>query len=208
VNQPSSRTYGGRTREERDADRLERMRASALALFGTEGYAAVPIERLCSHAKVSTRHFYQLYQSKEDVLLDVYEQVSAAAVAAVAESIEATAGEPIADRLRAGVRAYLAPILAEPLLARIAFVEIVGVSPRVEQRRLALRASVVALLEQEGRAAVARGEIEDRDFHFAGVAFSGAVNTVVLDWALSPDHAAADALGQQLGDLLVTLALR
>ena len=36
----------------------------------------------------------------------------------------------------------------------------------------------------------------------------GAVNTVVLDWALSPDHAAAEVLGQQLGDLLVTLALR
>lgn len=208
MNQASSRTYGGRTREERDADRRARMRASALALFGAEGYAAVPIERLCSHAKVSTRHFYQLYESKEDVLLDVYEQISAAAVAAVAESIEATAGAPIADRLRAGVRAYLAPILEQPLLARIAFVEIVGVSPRMEQRRLALRASVVALLEQEGRAAVERGEIEDRDFHFVGTAFSGAVNTVVLDWAISPDPAAADVLGQQLGDLLVTLTLR
>ena len=203
-----SRTYGGRTREERDADRRERMRASALALFGDEGYAAVPIERLCSHAKVSTRHFYQLYESKEDVLLDVYDRISGAAVAAVAESIEATAGAPIADRLRAGVRAYLAPILAEPLLARIAFVEIVGVSPRVEEKRLALRASVVALLEEEGRRAVERGEIDDRDFRFVGLAFSGAVNTVVLDWALSPDHAAAEALGQQLGDLLVTLALR
>ena len=204
----ASRTYGGRTREERDADRRERMRASALALFGDEGYAAVPIERLCSHAKVSTRHFYQLYESKEDVLLDVYDRISGAAVAAVAESIEATAGAPIADRLRDGVRAYLAPILAEPLLARIAFVEIVGVSPRVEQKRLALRASVVDLLEEEGRRAVERGEIDDRDFRFVGLAFSGAVNTVVLDWALAPDHAAAEALGQQLGDLLVTLALR
>lgn len=206
MNQPSTRTYGGRTREERDADRLERMRAAALALFGDEGYPAVSIERLCTQAKVSTRHFYQLYDSKESVLLDVYGQITSAAFSSVQASLEVTAGAPIEERIRAAVRAYLSPMLESPMLARIAFVEIVGVSPRVEENRLQFRASVVALVEHEGRLAVERGEIEDRDFHFAGLAFSGAVNTVVHEWSRSPDHAAADALAQQLSDLLVLLA--
>ena len=204
----ASRTYGGRTREERDADRRERMRASALALFGNEGYTAVPIERLCSHAKVSTRHFYQLYDSKEDVLLDVYAQITGAAFSAVAASLEESTGRPIDERMRTAVRAYLSPMLESPALARIAFVEIVGVSPRVEENRLQFRSSVVALVEHEARLAVERGEIEDRDFKFAALAFSGAVNVVVHDWSLSPNHAAADVLTQQLCDLLVLLALR
>jgi AcrR family transcriptional regulator len=208
VTQQPARTYGGRTREERDTDRRERMRASALALFGEEGYASVPIERLCSHAKVSTRHFYQLYDSKESVLLDVYGQITSAAFSKVAASLEETAGRPIEERMRAAVRAYLSPMLETPMLARIAFVEIVGVSPRVEENRLQFRASIVALVEEEGRLAVERGEIEDRDFRFAALAFSGAVNVVVHDWSLSPNHKAADTLAQQLSDLLVLLALR
>lgn len=208
MNQASSRTYGGRTPEERDSDRRGRMRASALALFGKEGYTSVPIERLCSHARVSTRHFYQLYDSKESVLLDVYSQITSAAFSAVVASLEATAGAPIEERIRAAVRAYISPMLESPVLARIAFVEIVGVSPRVEQQRLDFRGSVVALVEAEGRLAVERGEIEDRDFRFAALAFSGAVNVVVHDWSLSPNHAAADVLTQRLSDLLVLLALR
>ena len=47
------RGYGGRSAAERRAERRERLLAAGLELFGTRGYAATSIERLCAAASVS-----------------------------------------------------------------------------------------------------------------------------------------------------------
>lgn len=200
------RPYSGRSREERDADRLERLRTTTLDLFGTQGYAAVSVERLCTAAKVSTRNFYQFFSKKEDVLLDVYSQIIDSAVAGVVESLEAATGASIEERIRRAVGAYLASILSDPRKARISFIEVVGVSARVEERRRDFRQGIIALLEEEGAAAVARGEITEHDFTWAGLAFIGAVNSVVYEWTLDPGEVSAEALEKRLADLLITLA--
>ncbi|HTK76325.1 MAG TPA: TetR/AcrR family transcriptional regulator [Gemmataceae bacterium] len=199
------RRYAGRSAEERDAERRSRLRETALHLFGTEGYAAVPVERLCTEAKVSTRHFYQLFSNKEDALLDVYADLTAESIGNVGTVLDETAGQPVEERLVAGFRAYIGPILADSRKARLAFVEIVGISPRVEERRLQFRNSIIAVFEFEMAAAVERGELEPRDFRFLALSFLGAVNVVVHDWSLNPNHAAAESLQEQLCGLAVEL---
>jgi AcrR family transcriptional regulator len=208
VTETERRHYGGQSAQERDDDRRRRLRAAALRLFGTEGYAAVPVERLCAEAKVSTRHFYQLYRNKEDALIDVYGNLTAEAFAAAGKSLEATAGEPMTRRLPAAISAYLAPILADPRAARLAYVEVVGVSTRVEETRLGYRDGIIALIEQEAARAVEKGEVTDRDFRFLGLSFIGAVNVVVHDWSLHSDRAAREGaadLVRQLCELAVDL---
>lgn len=202
------RQYGGQSAQERDEERRRRLRAAALRLFGTEGYAAVPVERLCAEAKVSTRHFYQLYRNKEDALIDVYGNLTAEAFAAAGESLEATKDQPMATRLPAAISAYLAPILADPRAARLAYVEVVGVSTRVEETRLRYRDGIVALIEAEAAKAVDKGEVRPRDFHFLGLAFIGAVNVVVHDWSLHSDRGAREGaaeLERQLCELALDL---
>lgn len=201
----TARRYGGQSAEERDHGRLLRLRAAALDLFGTQGYQATSIDRLCSTASVSTRHFYLQFSCKEDLLLDLYGAITADAYGAVAESLAATEGQDFRRRIDAAVRAYLRPVLADPRTARIAFVEIVGVSPRVEQTRLDFRATIVALVEEEGRLGVARKEIDQRDFHFLALSLSGAINVVVHDWMLQRKRAPAERLEDQLSALAVHL---
>jgi AcrR family transcriptional regulator len=58
---------------ERDAERRSRLLAAGRELIGTQGYAAVSVEKLCATSKVSTRHFYQLYANKEAAFLDVFD---------------------------------------------------------------------------------------------------------------------------------------
>ncbi|KRA30912.1 MULTISPECIES: TetR/AcrR family transcriptional regulator [unclassified Nocardioides] len=200
-----ARRYGGQSAEERDHGRLLRLRAAALDLFGTHGYQAVSIDRLCSTASVSTRHFYQQFSCKEDLLLDLYGAITAEAYEAVGHSLAATGDDDFRRRLDAAVRAYLRPVLADPRTARIAFVEIVGVSPRVEQQRLDFRATIVALVEDEGGRAVDRGEIAPRDFRFLALALSGAINVVVHDWMRRPRRGSARRLEDQLCALAVHL---
>ena len=203
-----ARRYAGQSADERDRERLARVRAAAMELFGTEGYTAVPVERLCAEAKVSTRHYYQLFSNKEDALLDIYSEITSASIANVAQALESTEGQHISVRLPSAVRAYLGPILDDPRMARIAFVEVVGVSHRVEDIRLEFRNGIVALIERESAAAVKRGELTAKDFRFRALAFLGAVNVLVHDWSIHPDRVDAARLSDQLCDLAVELIVQ
>jgi AcrR family transcriptional regulator len=202
-----ARRYGGQSADERDRERLTRLRAAALQLFGTEGYAAVSVERLCSEAKVSTRHYYQIFSNKEDALLDVYSELTSASIVDVGRALDVTEGQSIDVRLRSAVQAYLNPMLDDARKARIAFVEIVGVSHRVEDVRLEFRHGIVSLIERESAAALNRGELTAKDFRFRGLAFLGAVNVLVHDWSVQPDHVDAGRLSEELCDLAVELVV-
>ena len=96
-------------------------------------------------------------------------------------------------------------MIEDPLAARIAFVEIMGASPRLEERRLEFREGLVRLVEAEGSAAVDRGEITPRDFRFAALALTGAANAIIYDWARTTDRQDVEDLEHALAALGVTL---
>lgn len=199
------RTYAGQSADERDALRRARLLAATRELIGTEGYAATTIERICSTAGVSTRHFYLLYANKEAAFVDLYETMTRQSYEHVLAALRDTEGKALEERVPAAFLAYLAPVFADPQAARIAFVEVMGVSPRMEATRLRYRESLIALVETEGAAAVRRGEIRPRDFRFAALAMIGAANTVVYDWAAHDSRRPASEVERQLADLAVTL---
>ncbi|MEU0312003.1 TetR/AcrR family transcriptional regulator [Nocardioides sp. NPDC006273] len=199
------RSYGGLTREERDAQRRQRLLAAAKEIIGTKGYAASTIPGMCAASKVSTRHFYELYPGKEDLFVDLYDRITADSYARVAASLGATAGEPIFERVPAAVLAYLDPMLKDTRVARIAFVEIMGASPRIEKLRLGYRETLVEIVSTECAAAVRRGEIRDRDWRFAALALVGAVTAIVYDWALRRPRSSREALENQLAGLALVL---
>ena len=202
----ATRRYSGRDAGERSAARRERLLAAALELYGTDGYAATPIDRLCAAAKVSTRHFYQEFSGKEAVLVALHAAITEEALGATAAALAAAPAEPVGVRLDAAMRAYLRTVTSDRHRVRVSFVEVVGASPAVERVRLEYREAIVAVVEQEGRAAVARGEIAGRDFRFAGLALIGAINSVVYDWCLrSGPEASTEDLEAALVGLAATL---
>ncbi|EGD44109.1 putative transcriptional regulator [Nocardioidaceae bacterium Broad-1] len=202
---PKGRSYGGLTREERDAQRRQRLLDAAKEIIGTKGYAATTIPGVCAASKVSTRHFYEIYPGKEDLFVDLYDRITAESYERVAESLKATAGESISRRVQAAVLAYLDPMLKDTRVARIAFVEIMGASPRIEKLRLDYRETLVEVVRTECSASVARGEIVDRDWRFAALALVGAVTAIVYDWALHRPRSSREALEGQLADLALVL---
>ena len=205
MSEPSARRYSGRSVDEWKAARRERLLEAALELFGTDGYPATSVERLCAQAKVSTRHFYHEFQNKEAVLLAVHAQVIELAVRSTGEALAATADAPVRERIVAAVDGYLRTIMADLRRARISFVEVVGASPAVEEQRIAFRELLISSVNSIGETAVARGEITRRDFRFVGLSFMGAVNTVVYDWMLARPRSPADEVHTALKDLTVAL---
>jgi AcrR family transcriptional regulator len=205
MREPSVRRYSGRSVEEWKAARRERLLAAALELFGTEGYPATSVERLCTQAKVSTRHFYHEFQNKEAVLLAVHAQVIELTVRNTGDAIRSTDGRPVRERITAAVDSYLKTIMADLRRARISFVEVVGTSPAVEEQRIAFRDLLIASVRDVGDSAAAKGEIERRDFRFVGLSFFGAVNAVVYDWMLADPRPPEQKVQKSLRDLAIQL---
>ena len=205
MREPSVRRYSGRSVEEWKAARRERLLAAALELFGTEGYPATSVERLCTQAKVSTRHFYHEFQNKEAVLLAVHAQVIEQAMHSTADVLSRTADKPIRERIAAAVDSYLHTVMADLRQARISFIEVVGASPAVEEQRLAFRDLLIAKVKDLGDTAVARGEIERKDFRFLGLSFFGAVNMVISDWMQADPRPPEQNVQSALRELAVQL---
>lgn len=201
----TERRYAGLTADERDARRLERLRHSAHQLFGEAGYGPTTIERICTAAGVSTRHFYRCYESKEAVLADLFGLITAESYAGVVASLAQTEGQPIRERIPRAFVAHLAPMLRDMRTARITYVEALGVSNRIEGMRLSFRRSLIELVRREGAAAVVRGELRDRDFAFAALALHGASGTIIDAWTRDPDRRPLEDLTADLTALSLVL---
>ncbi|MFD3841794.1 TetR/AcrR family transcriptional regulator [Streptomyces sp. NPDC058642] len=191
--------YGGKTAEERQALRRGRFLDAALQLFGdTPGYRNTTVAALSEAAGLSTRQFYEEFRTLEDVLAALHLQVNGWAEEAVLTAVADAESLPLADRVAAIFRAYAANVTGDPRRVRITFVEIIGVSPRLEEQRLARRAGWIDLLCAEANAAVARGEAVPRDYRLPAAAFIGAVNGLLHDWSAGWVDATLDEVVEEL----------
>jgi AcrR family transcriptional regulator len=179
----ATRRYGGRTGEERRADRRRRLLDAGLDRFGTAGYAATTIEQICSVARVSARAFYEAFTSREELLRAVYEEVVEHGLAEVAQAVTATSDTPEA-RLRAGLDAFLHAMLDDPRRGRVQTIETVGVSPSLTELRRRYIHVYVDLLASEAERYVAAGRIPARDLRLTAMALVGGVNELVVELLL------------------------
>ncbi|MFH8445118.1 TetR/AcrR family transcriptional regulator [Streptomyces sp. NPDC018026] len=191
--------YGGKSAAQRQAERRRRFLDAALQLFGdSPGYRATTVAALSDAAGLSTRQFYEEFRTLEDVLAALHLQVNAWAEEAVRTAAAGARDLPLADRAAAVFRAYAANVTADPRRVRITFVEIVGVSPRLEEQRLARRARWVDLICAEARSAAARGEAAHRDYRLAATAFIGGVNGLLHDYSAGWVDATLDEVVDEL----------
>ncbi|WP_432169152.1 TetR/AcrR family transcriptional regulator [Streptomyces sp. 1222.5] len=196
--------YGGRTAEERQAERRRRFLDAALGLFGgTPGFRGTTVAALSQAAGLSTRQFYEEFRGLEDVLAALHLQVNDWAEEAVLDALASAEGLPLAERAAVLFRAYARGVTRDPRRIRITFVEIIGVSPRLEEQRLARRARWIGLIRAEADAAVARGEAAPRDYRLAATAFIGSVNGLLHDWSAGWVDATLDEVVDELVRLLL-----
>ncbi|MFE9173034.1 TetR/AcrR family transcriptional regulator [Streptomyces kebangsaanensis] len=191
--------YGGKSAAERQAERRRRFLEAALRLFGdTPGYRATTVAALSEAAGLSTRQFYEEFRTLEDVLAALHLQVNDWAEQAVLDALAEAGRLPLAERVAALFRAYAANVTADPRRIRITFVEIIGVSPRLEEQRLERRSRWVDLICAEAEAAAARGEAAPRDYRLAATAFIGSVNGLLHDWSAGWVEATLDETVDEL----------
>jgi AcrR family transcriptional regulator len=114
------------------------------------GYAAATIDHIVRGAGVSKKTFYEHFADKEECFVAAYE----AAAEELLERVRDAHGssDDWLDRTRAGIRAYLHWLAAEPALARVFLIEVAAAGPRAAEARERMRDRYAVLMRelQEG----------------------------------------------------------
>nr|WP_237421870.1 TetR/AcrR family transcriptional regulator [Gordonia sp. SID5947] len=181
--------------------------AAALDIFGTSGYARGTVSAICAAAKLSRRQFYELFDTREDLLIAAYDMIHGeardAVLAAFTDVDEVDAG--IEDRTRAAVRAFFDSVAADPRRMRIAFVEVGGVSSRVESHRVQTREQWTEFFSTAASEFTGLSESEF-GFTYEAAAFIGALTETGHLWASSDHRPDRDTVVEMLVGIILSFA--
>ncbi len=199
------RQYGGRAVAERKAERRLRFLEAATRLFAERGYTECSLADVCAAAGLSKRQFYEEFDTREDVLVAAYDRIQDDAVTAVGGALAVL--DPRLDAsaaMTAVLTAYLGSLGADPYRAKVAFIEVVGVSERMERHRRERRHAWATVLET---AVVPRvvpgGRIRGSGPSLAASALIGAINGLTHEWLLCDPRPPVS----ELVELLVPVAI-
>ncbi|MGW9118551.1 TetR/AcrR family transcriptional regulator [Streptomyces sp. NPDC055663] len=201
---PAGGRYGGKDASERQAERRRRFMEAGLEMFGAvHGYRGTRIADLCKAAGLSSRQFYEEFRTLEDLLAELHLYVNDVAEQAVLDVLPTIQDKPPRERIILMLRAYVKGAASDLRHARIAYVEIVGVSPRLDRQRLDRRSVWIDLLGRQVDDALERGEFPPDDYRIAGAAFIGAINGLMHDWVIGW----IDATIEEITGELIKIAL-
>ncbi|MGH2847196.1 MAG: TetR/AcrR family transcriptional regulator, partial [Thermoleophilaceae bacterium] len=124
----------------------ERILAAVADVISAASYAEMTVEDVIAGAGVSRRTFYEHFQNKEEAFLAAYDEAAARLLDAVRTAYESRAG--FAERMRAGIEAFLGLLAANPAFARMCIVEVMAAGPEAVQRRNGAMAAFAAMIEQ------------------------------------------------------------
>jgi AcrR family transcriptional regulator len=164
--------------DERRSERRSRLLEAAAELFGGDGYAATSIERLCARAGVTTRHFYEEFKSREDVLATLCDEIERATFSAVQSAVERAPNDAEA-RTRALVATFITRMLADPRRARIALVESPA-SGRPSDNWRRTHGRYAEFIRSHCELLADKGLLPTRDFTLASTALVGAMNELLV----------------------------
>lgn len=137
--------------------------AAGRTLFAVYGYARTSVEDLCAAAHVEVRDFYREFESREALLIDLYDEVATRGMRASQAELSAEGMEtcPTEERVRRLFDAYVQAVTRDPGEARVAFVEVLGVSREMEDHLTMWRSVWTEFLTQEAERARRRGHAVD-----------------------------------------------
>ncbi|WAC57780.1 TetR/AcrR family transcriptional regulator [Gordonia sp. SL306] len=199
------RTYGGISVTERRDHRRVLFLDAGLAVFGEDGYQNASVSAICARANLARGHFYEQFSDREELLLAVYDRIQDDGRAAVTEALATLGDGDIETRARCAVDAYARSIGSDHRRAAVAFVEIVGVSARVEEHRLEQRAVWGEFIAAELKRALGEDYVPPGGWSAATTAIVGALIAMVEQWASSPTERARRL--HDVSDVLVRFLL-
>jgi AcrR family transcriptional regulator len=180
----AGRVYAGENMAERTSRRRQQFMDAGLQIFGTTGYRTATVRMLCKQAELTDRYFYESFDTTEDLLIAVYQQqFDKLQHAVMAELMAAAPDTDVMTTVRAGLNA-LFDMAAQPCVARVCWLEVLGVNPRVDATYNRTFDGFAELVVGFARRRFPAWQIDDDEARMLGLALIGAVSQTVTHWLL------------------------
>lgn len=174
--------------------RRQQFMQAGLHVFGTHGYRKTTVRMLCTDAGLTDRYFYESFGSTEDLLVAVYESQIEQVQQEVVQAIfnEQFTQAPMAAIARALHAVF--SLTAQPQWGRMFWMEILGVSPRVDAvylRTFNLFTDMILMVAHHFYPSLQLSDDEER---VIGMALIGAVGQSATYWMLGGYQQPLDTL--------------
>ena len=177
VKESAARTYGGRTGDERTADRRDDLVDAAFALVAEHGWRDIRIEGLCRQAGLNKRYFYESFENVDAVVAAVTTRLAEDAIAVTLAAMEPDAAPE--EAVRAAMSAFIDHLTDDPRRARVLFGAVPPSDAAAGHRAAAIR-RVIATVASEGRNM--HHLAADPAVELAAAMLVGGTSQAVLDW--------------------------
>ncbi|MEV0948675.1 TetR/AcrR family transcriptional regulator [Rhodococcus sp. NPDC049939] len=182
----TGRTYRGAGPQQRREERRARLVDAAVEVFGTSGYRSATVDKICAAAGLTKRYFYESFDGSEALLLAAYASVTDR----LRESIlrGADGGVDLDEKIRGALASFFETVADDPRISRIAFQEVLGVGPEVDDAYRSCTGSfvdaVLIVIDPE----IDRTAVSDLHLRTLATGLVGAVLLIAQQWVLSDNH--------------------
>ncbi|MGW4634967.1 TetR/AcrR family transcriptional regulator [Nocardia sp. NPDC004415] len=198
-----ARTWGGRTADERRAQRREALVSAALDIWLDSGWAAVTMRGVCQRAGLNDRYFYENFADRDELLGVAWDEVCAEVFADLAVVVAENSERTPLEILHAAITRAVALQTDQRGRARILLAEHAG-SAVLERRRQSMLTDSTDLLT-----AVAwpylRDGIDETAFRMSTLAGIGGFIELLTAWRSGALDVDAERLVEHTAAIAVQL---
>ena len=170
-------------RSGRSGDKRERILRAAIQVFAEKGFFQAKISEIAAVAQVADGTIYLYFDNKDDLLIQVFEEIMVRFIDGLKEALEGT--DEASERIGRVIEHHLSMVEAPPDIAAVIAVEL-RQSPKFMKeyknpKFAQYMRSIAAIIEEGARMGTFRS---DGDPIIAARALCGMLDEVVLSWVL------------------------
>ncbi|TQM31838.1 TetR/AcrR family transcriptional regulator [Nocardia bhagyanarayanae] len=177
------RKYRGAGPEQRQQQRRARLVDAAIEEFGTRGYRNTTIDAVCARAGVGKRYFYESFDGSEGLLLAAYTVATDRLRGYIVDGAVMSPGT-VSAAVHGSLTGFFRGIAEDPRIARIAFFEILGISPAVDADYRRVTGSFVDTFLELATPMVDIDSVPRPLLRTIATGLVGAVLTIAQQWVL------------------------
>jgi AcrR family transcriptional regulator len=202
----TARSYGGRTADQRIADRRAALLRATTDLMAAEGEARATMTAICAKAGLTERYFYESFSSRDEAMLAALDAVCDEIVASTVRAIAETDGAP-EQRVHAAVAAFVDIVVEHPAKGRVVVLES-NANESLRARRHELLDDFATLVATEARRVYGEETWPEPRGHLHGLMFIAGLSELVSAWLTGAVVMTADELTEVASDSCAALTRR
>ncbi len=204
--QVARRRYGGKSAEQRRAERRAQLVEAALEIWQEQGWAAVTMRGVCAHAGLTDRYFYESFTDRDALLGTVWDLMRDETLSMLLDTLVPVADRSALEQLRVALAAVVGHIAEEPTRAQIIFGDHAG-SAILEQRRRDTVQMATDLMIGMARQFL-RDDVDEQELRLNVLLGIGGFVEVMLAWRNGLIAGTADEIVEHMADVGAALGTR